>query len=240
MYELKAYKIPKGTSYSDFTKDLVRKIRAGEDVEQSKDILFRVTYALAIPELKKYSYIGTPDDLLPDMSIAFMNTLNHFNPDKPGASFVNYYKLAIKSEILNNYYGKFKNKKEWMDGYSYFLNGTRSLSEQLYDKNDVETGTLEDTIVDNKFDMEEELDGIALEQVIRDGIEEIFTSNKKLKKRGKDMFSYYINSHLEGDPVTQLEVGKRFEASRGNVSNIIGHYKPKLVEILQREGYLNE
>lgn len=240
MYDLKAYKIPDGIRYSDFTKELVRNINAGKDVEQSKDILFRVTYALVIPELKKYSYIGTPDDLISDMSVAFMTTLKYFDPDKPGASFVNYYKRAIKTEILNGYYGKFKNKKEWMEGYSYFLNGTRSINEPLYDKNDTETGSLADTIVDDKFDIEDELDGIALEQVIRNAIEEIFTSSKKLKNRGKDMFAYYINNHLEGNPVTQVDVGKHFNASRGNVSNVMAVYKPKLVEILQREGYLNE
>lgn len=238
MYDVVAYKIPKGSNYSECTKELVRNIRAGKDVEDSKDKLFRMTYALAIQELKKYAYIGTPDDLLPDMSIAFMNTLNHFDPDKPGASFVNYYKLAIKTEIINRYYGKFKNKKEWMDGYSYFLNGTRSLHELLYDKNDVETGTLADTIVDDSVDIEGDIEHMALVEVINNAIEEIFKSNKKLKKRGKDIFSYYIEHQLRGEEITQLEVGKKFNASRGNVSNIMALYKPKLMEILKREGIL--
>ena len=237
MYEITTHRIPEGCKITDYARELVRKIKNGEDVEQSKDILFRSTYLIVLPELNKYSYIGEPEDLLSDMSIAFMKTINYFNPDDPGASFINYYKRCINSEILGNYYGKHRNKAEWKEEYRYFLNGTRSMEEQLYDKNGVETDTLAATIKDENFDMEDEINHMAMTDVIYRALDEIYSSNKALKKRGKEIFTYYVESCINGKELNQIEIAKAFNSSRGNVSNILSCYKPKLAEILKREGY---
>lgn len=239
MYELVAYRIPKGCSYSEYAKDLVRDIKNGKNIEDAKDKLFRMSYPIVAPELKKFASMGDPEDFTGDMSIAFMNTIKNFDPDKEGASFINYYKRAIKNEIINSYFGKYKNKKEWMDEYNYHKQGIRSLHEPLFDKNDKETGFLGDIIVDESIDFDENINYISLTNSIYKGIDEIFKKNKKLKNRGKDMFTYYIDNCVKKGEITQLEVGAKFNASRGNVSNIMALYKPKLKEILQREGYID-
>ena len=237
MYEITTHRIPEGCKINDYARELVRKIKSGEDVEQSKDILFRSTYLMALPELKKYSYIGEPEDLIADMSIAFMKTINHFDPDNPDASFVNYYKRCINTEILSSYYGKHRNKPEWKEQYRYFLNGTRSMDEQIYDKNGVETDTLAATIKDENFDMEDEINHMAMTDVLRRALDEIYSNDRYLKPQGKAMFEYYIECCIAGKDVTQIDICKKFNSSRGNVSAIIRRYKQKLAEILKREGY---
>ena len=237
MYEITTHRIPEGCKINDYARELVRKIKNGEDVEQSKDILFRSTYLMALPELKKYSYIGEPEELISDMSVAFMKTIDHFDPDKPGASFVNYYRRCINTEIVQNYYGKFKNKSEWREDYRYFLNGTRSIDEQLYDKNGVESDTLAATIKDENFDMEDEINRIAMADVLRRALDEMYNSNKYLKQEGKVMFEYFIECCIAGKDVNQIEIAREFDTCRGNVSMIFNRYKRKIAEILRREGY---
>lgn len=236
MYEITTHKIPEGCKINDYARELVRKIKNGIDVEQSKDILFRSTYLMALPELKKYSYIGTTEDLMGDMSVAFMKTINHFDPDNPDASFVNYYRRCITSEILWNYYGKFKNKPEWKEGYRNFLNGSKSMDEPLYDKNEMESGTLAVTIKDEKLNMEDELNRIAMEDILYRAIDEIGRT-KGLRRNGKDIFRYYIDCCIAGKDVKLCEIAEKFDTCKGNITQILARYKPMLAEILKREGY---
>lgn len=240
MYEINPYILPKGENFSDFVKKLVRNIKAGKDVEESKDILFRMTYRIAVQELKKYSYIGEPEDLLGDMSVAFMKTINYFDPDNKDASFMNYYKRCINSEILTTYYGKHRKTPESRENYRYFVNGVRSLDEPVSDKNDVETATLTDLIVDNNSNIDDEIDRIAMEDVMRRALDEIFSNTKGLRKRGKEIFAYYVECCIAGRDVKQIEIAKECGASRGNVSNIMSRYKPMFIDILKREGYIHE
>ena len=236
MYEISTHKIPKGCKINDYARDLVKKIKNGIDVEQSKDILFRSTYLMALPELKKYSYIGTTEDLMGDMSVAFMKTINKFDPDKPGASFVNYYRRCINTEILWNYYGKFNNKQEWKDEYRNFLNGARSIDEQLYDKNEMESGTLAATIKDEKFDMDDEINRMVFEDAIHRAMDEI-DNTKGLRRAGKAIFRYYIDCCLAGKEVKQYEIAKKFNTCEGNIALILRRYKPMFAAALKKEGY---
>lgn len=235
MYELVTHKLPKGQKINNFAKDMIRKIRRGEDVEESKDLLFRTTYVIGLGELKKYSYIGSTYDLMPDMSIAFMKTVNNFDPEKPGGSFMNYYRRCINTEILWNYYGKHKNKEEWKEGYRDFMY-SRSLDEPLVDKNEKESGTLVDTLQDSKFDMNDEENRIAIEDVMRRALKEI-RKNKNLKQKGKDIFEYYIECCLNNKEVKQTEIAKVFDTCRSNVNLIINRYTPIFADILRKEGY---
>ena len=239
MYEVTAYKIPEGCNYQDKIKELMENIKAGKDVEESKDILYRMTYLIVVPELDKFSYLGPRDELISYMSIAFMRTINGCDLDKPGASFIGYYKRCVHTVIINEFYGKHKRTPESREEYRYFLNGIRSLSEELYDKNDVETGTLEDLLEDESNATEEEINRIDMKDAIYKAIDEMVTTGSKIKSRGKDIFTYYIECRMVDEGATYEKVVKKFGTCKGNVSNIVNRYRPRLYEILKREGYIH-
>lgn len=236
MYEVVAHRIPKDCNFQETINDLVGNIRAGKDVEESMDILYRMTYLVVLPELNKYPYIGTPDDLISDMSMAFMKTIKGYDPDNPKASFIQYYKRAIFTEIISNYYGKFKGKVEKREGYRYFMNGIKSLSEEVY-KDGIEAGTWEDLIEDDNNIFEETIDRIGLEDAINKALDEIFDS-PKTKSRGEEIFRYYIELCMADEYVTHDKVAEKVGGCRANVCNIVHRYGPKLYEILKREGIM--
>ena len=54
MYEVPRYYITNGNTVNQETRRLMDNIRQGIDVERSKDDLFRLTYPMALTELKRY------------------------------------------------------------------------------------------------------------------------------------------------------------------------------------------
>lgn len=236
MYEVVAHRIPKDCNFQETINDLVGNIRAGKDVEESMDILYRMTYLIVLPELNKYPYIGTPDELISDMSMAFMKTIKGYDPDNPNASFIQYYKRAIFTEIINNYYGKFSHDAKKREEYRYFMNGVKSLSEEVY-KDGIEAGTWEDLIEDDNNIFEETIDRIGLEDAINKALDEIF-DNPKTKARGEEIFRCYIELCMADEYVTYDKVAEKVGGCKANVSNIVHRYGPKLYEILKREGIM--
>ena len=236
MYELVTHKIGKGEDLNTFSKELVRKIKNGEDVEKSKDLLFRATYVIGLGEVKKYSYMGTTYDLMPYMSIAFMKTIDKFNLEKENASFVNYYKRCINTEILWGYYGKYKNKEEWKEGYREFLNCPLSMDEPLRDKNDREGGVFSDAVRDPNNDIDNEISRIILEDAIYKALDEI-DKVKGLRRSTKELYRYYIECCLHDKKIQQNELAARFNTCKSNVTHILDRYNKMLADILRKEGY---
>ena len=112
MYELKLMMVPKGYKINDYIKELYTNAKTAEEIDDCKDKIFRLTYKFGLDELKRNQHMTTIEDGLGDMSLAFLKTFNNFDPTKEEASFLNYYKLAIRTEIMNTKFRKYRNRKE--------------------------------------------------------------------------------------------------------------------------------
>jgi DNA-directed RNA polymerase specialized sigma subunit len=108
MYEVPRYYITNGNTVNQETRRLMDNIRQGIDVERSKDDLFKLTYPMALTELKRYTNMGPMDELISCMSIAFMKTIQYFDPEASTVSFMNYYKRAIYSEVIIGMNGRYR------------------------------------------------------------------------------------------------------------------------------------
>ena len=155
MYDVEYYEIPQGYKYNDFINKLVIDIRAGVNVEENKDILFRITYPLAVKELKKYSAIDTYAEMLPDVSIAFMKTLKNYDPYKERSSFMNYYKLAMRSEILLTRYQNRNTEDKRLR--TLYDDSVASLDMRFGNKKGQDVGTVADIVADSNADITKDI-----------------------------------------------------------------------------------
>ena len=102
-YDLKKYQVPEGYTFNSYINEAVENIRNGNDVDYYKDTLFRLTYPNAVKEVNKLVNYAEPTELLPLMSIAFMTTLDRFDPENPRVSFMNYYATSIRNNVIMAY-----------------------------------------------------------------------------------------------------------------------------------------
>ena len=102
-YALSKYQIPEGYTFNSYINEAVENIRNGNDAEYYEDTLFRLTYPNAVKEVNKLSNYAEPTELLPLMSIAFMTTLDRFDPENPRVSFMNYYATSIRNNVIMAY-----------------------------------------------------------------------------------------------------------------------------------------
>lgn len=237
MYEVSAYRIPEGYKMNDYAIKLCKDIRNDINKEDAMDKLFRMTYPIMLTELKKYTNFGPLDELSPDLSLAFMKTVKKFNPDNPNASFINYYKQTLKTEILSNYYGKYKTTEESRNLKKTFEGTIGSLDDPLYNKDGVETNSWYDVIEDKNTNIEEEILANDYKYTIHRIVDKIFDKKGKGRSakcaRPKAMFTEYLDSILDDEGLGQIDIANKYGIGRSGINKTITTYMPRFIEELK-------
>lgn len=237
MYEVSAYRIPEGYKMNEFAIKLCKDIRNDIDKEDAMDKLFRMTYPIMLKELKKYTNFGPLDELSPNLSLAFMKTVKKFNPDNPNASFINYYKQTLKTEILSNYYGKYKTTEESRNLKKTFEGAIGSLDDPLFNKDGIETNSWYDVIEDKNTNIEEEILANDYKYTIHRIVDKIFDKKGKGRSekcaRPKAVFTDYIESILDDEGHTQVDLSKKYGIGRSGINKTITTYMPRFIEELK-------
>ena len=237
MYEVSAYRIPEGYTMNEFAIKLCKDIRNDIDKEDAMDKLFRMSYPIMLTELKKYTNFGPLDELSPDLSLAFMRTIEKFNPDNTNASFINYYKQALKTTIWCNYYGKYRNNEESRNLKKNFENTIGSLDDPLYNKDGIETNSWYDVIEDKNTNIEEEILANDYKYTVQRIINKIFDKKGKGRSakcaRPKAVFTDYVYSILDDEGLTQVDLSKKYGIGRSGINKTITTYMPRFKEELE-------
>lgn len=237
MYDVEYYEIPKEYKYNDFINKLVIDIRAGVNVEENKDILFRITYPLAVKELKKYSAIDTYAEMLPDVSIAFMKTLKNYDPYKERSSFMNYYKLAMRSEILLTRYQNRNTEDKRLR--TLYDDSVASLDMRFGNKKGEDVGTVADMVADSNADITKDI-------MYNDLVETIYYAMDMIKVgmddreryyRDRAIFMRHVEACMNEEKITLREIAEEFDVSYTYARRMVEDYKGRLKAVLQKEGY---
>lgn len=239
MYKVKKFMVPEGYKFSEYAKILAKEIIEGRDVEDNKDKLFRMTYPAMYEYVMKFKNLYSEEYLISDMSIAFMRTIRNFNPDADNASFLNYYKLATKTTIFNNYYGKYKKNEESRQLKRDIDNLMSSLEEPVYDSNGKNTGTWHDLTQDESFEIDTDIMRDCIHEDIYNSIDAVFREYGQGKKtaRSQKIFTTYVTDILNDNKRTQLDIGNQYGVSKYAVCRILQRYSPLLKEELIKRGY---
>ena len=239
MYEVSSYKIPEGYTMNEFAIKLCEDIKNNIDKEDAMDKLFRMTYPIMLTELKKYTNFGPVDELSPDLSLAFMRTIDKFDPNNTKASFINYYKQVLKTNILNSYYGKYKNNEESKNLKRNFENTIGSLDDPLCNKDGTETSSWYDVIEDKNTNIEEEILANDYKYTIQRIVDKIFdkktTIAKERSTRPKAVFTDYIESMLNDEGITQADLADKYGMGRSGVNKTITTYLPRFKKELEND-----
>ena len=233
-YALNKYQIPEGYTFNSYINEAVENIRNGNDVDYYKDTLFRLTYPNAVKEVNKLSNYTEPTELLPLMSIAFMTTLDKFDPEKANVSFMNYYKVSIRNNVIMAY-DKHRGAKEENKEYYKRCEKTMRSMEELVPVQKNSMLPLYTMIEDNKALIDEDVMREELIATIFRVIDTMFTPKQE---RTKAIFVSYINACINGEKWDQKKIAKEFGTVQGYISKIKIKYCRKLKEELIREGYV--
>ncbi len=233
-YALSKYQIPEGYTFNSYINEAVENIRNGNDVEYYEDTLFRLTYPNAVKEVNKLSNYAEPTELLPLMSIAFMTTLDKFDPENPRVSFMNYYTTSIRNNVIMAYDKHRGSKEEYKEYYKRCEKTMRSMEELVpVQKNSMLP--LYTMIEDDKAVIDEDVMREELIATIFRVIDTMFTPKQE---KTKTIFVSYINACINGEKWDQKKVAKEFDTVQGYISKIKIKYCRKLREELIREGYV--
>ena len=242
MYEVPRYYITNGNTVSQETRRLMDNIRQGIDVERSKDDLFKLTYPMALTELKRYTNMGPMDELISCMSIAFMKTIKHYDPEADTVSFMNYYKRAIYSEVIIGMNGRYRsNPKLKRD----FEANVGSLEYEISNDDGSDNLSVHEMVADDYWD------GYFDEMINYEGlIDDIRTCMynvmyKKQKGRivrsttsdSKKSFERWVESMIQDEELTQQQVSDELSIGKSAVNNAVSRYMPRLREELKNMGY---
>lgn len=233
-YALNKYQIPEGYTFNSYINEAVENIRNGNDVEYYEDTLFRLTYPNAVKEVNKLSNYAEPTELLPLMSIAFMTTLDRFDPENPRVSFMNYYKTSIRNNVIMAY-DKCRNATEENKAYYKRCEKTIRSMEELVPVQKDSMLPLYTMIEDSKALIDEDVMREELITTIFRVIDTMFTPKQE---KTKAIFVSYINACINGEKWDQKKIAKEFGTVQGYISKIKIKYCRKLKEELIREGYV--
>ena len=233
-YALNKYQIPEGYTFNSYINEAVENIRNGNDVEYYEDTLFRLTYPNAVKEVNKLSNYAEPTELLPLMSIAFMTTLDKFDPENPRVSFMNYYTTSIRNNVIMAY-DKHRGAKEENKEYYKRCEKTMRSMEELVPVQKNSMLPLYTMIEDNKALIDEDVMREELIATIFRGIDTMFTPKQE---KTKTIFVSYIDACINGEKWNQKKIAKKFDTVQSNISKIKTKYCRKLREELIREGYV--
>lgn len=216
-------KAPKGVKMNDYIKT----IYLNDEPEIAKDKIFRLTYLLAKKEFRKYSNLISADYYMADMSIAFMKTYNKFDPSKEEGSFMSYYALAIRTEVLLSAFGRYKNtpkdRQFWLDAQ----NNTSSLNKMTEDK-EGKRSELGNTLEDD-YNLEKDVESRELKTIMFDIIDRTINISN-IGKKHSDIFKTFVESKIEGTDLTTDEIGEMYGVTGNNVRKIIAHKKHLIQE----------
>ena len=232
-YDIKKYQIPEGYTFNGYINEAVGNIRNGNDVEYYEDTLFRLTYPTAVKEVNKLTNYAEPTELLPLMSMAFMTTLDKFDPEKPNVSFMNYYRTSIRNNIIIAYDKHRGAREENKEYYKRCEKTMRSMEELVPVQKDMLP--LYTMIEDKKALIDEDVMREELIATIFGVIDTMFTPKQE---KTKAIFVIYINACINGEKWDQREVAKKFDTVQGYISKIKIKYCRKLKAELIREGYV--
>ena len=233
-YALNKYQIPEGYTFNSYINEAVENIRNGNDVEYYEDTLFRLTYPNAVKEVNKLSNYAEPTELLPLMSIAFMTTLDKFDPEKANVSFMNYYKVSIRNNVIMAY-DKHRGASEENKEYYKRCEKTMRSMEELIPVQKNSMLPLYTMIEDNKALIDENL---SYENLIDDLYRIIDTLFTPKQEKTKAIFTSYIDACINGEKWDQKKIAKKFDMVQSYISKIKTKYCRKLRAELIREGYV--
>ena len=233
-YALNKYQIPEGYTFNSYINEAVENIRNGNNAEYYEDTLFRLTYPNAVKEVNKLSNYAEPTELLPLMSIAFMTTLDKFDPEKANVSFMNYYKVSIRNNVIIAYDKHRGSKEEYKEYYKRCEKTMRSMEELVpVQKNSMLP--LYTMIEDDKAVIDEDILYDDFIDTIFKIIDTMFTPKQE---KTKAIFTSYIDACINGEKWDQKKIAKEFGTVQGYISKIKVKYCRKLREELIREGYV--
>ena len=234
-YDLKKYQVPEGYTFNSYINEAVENIRNGNDVDYYKDTLFRLTYPNAVKEVNKLVNYAEPTELLPLMNIAFMTTLDRFDPENPRVSFMNYYAPSIRNNVIMAYDKHRGAREENKEYYKRCEKTMRSMEELVHvQKNSVLP--LYTMVKDNKAIIDEKLSYEELIDAIFRIIDtKLFTPKQE---KVKAIFMRYIDACINGEKWNQREVAEEFGTVQSYISKIKNQYCRKLKAELIREGYV--
>lgn len=242
MYEVPRYYITNGNTVNQETRRLMDNIRQGIDVERSKDDLFRLTYPMALTELKRYSNMGPMDELVSCMSIAFMKTVKYYDPEASTVSFMNYYKRAIQSEVIIGMNGRYRsNPKLKRD----FEANVGSLEYELSNDDGSDNLSVHEMVADDYWDgyFDEMINYEGLIDDIRTCMYNVMYKKQKgrrvrsTKSDSKKSFERWIESMIQEEELTQQQVSDELSIGKSAVNNAVSKYMPRLREELKNMGY---
>ena len=233
-YALNKYQIPEGYTFNSYINEAVENIRNGNDVEYYEDTLFRLTYPNAVKEVNKLSNYAEPTELLPLMSIAFMTTLDRFDPEKANVSFMNYYKVSIRNNVIMAY-DKHRGAKEENKEYYKRCEKTMRSMEELVPVQKNSMLPLYTMIEDSKALIDE---NVMYDNLIDDLYRIIDTLFTPKQEKTKAIFKSYIDACINGEKWDQKKIAKEFDTVQGYISKIKVKYCRKLKAELIREGYV--
>ena len=242
MYEVPRYYITNGNTVNQETRRLMDNIRQGIDVERSKDDLFKLTYPMALTELKRYTNMGPMDELISCMSIAFMKTVKYFDPEASTVSFMNYYKRAIQSEVIIGMNGRYRsNPKLKRD----FEANVGSLEYELTNDDGSDNLSVHEMVADDYWDgyFDEKINYEGLIDDIRTCMYNVMYKKQKgrrvrsTKSDSKKSFERWIESMIQDEELTQQQVSDELSIGRSAVNNAVTKYMPRLREELKNMGY---
>ena len=236
MYNVENFDVPQGYKMSEYCLVLARDIYEGVNVEDTKDKLFRMTYPLMMNEMQKYRNLRNMEDLVTDLSFAFMKTIKSFDPCKTGASFIGYYRKTLFSEVITNEYGKYKRTEKDRELKRKFEGTLSSLDDIVYNDKGSEVGYLQDIIEDDSVDiLKEVLDDNCID-IAHQIIDEMFSGLRRGRRsdKPKEIFTKYIDGILTGDEINGNQLSREYGMGRSGVSNIILYYRPIFADRLRQ------
>lgn len=242
MYEVPRYYITNGNTVNQETRRLMDNIRQGIDVERSKDDLFRLTYPMALTELKRYSNMGPMDELVSCMSIAFMKTVKYYDPEASTVSFMNYYKRAIQSEVIIGMNGRYRSNPKLKRDFEANIG---SLEYELSNDDGSDNLSVHEMVADDYWDgyFDEKINYEGLIDDIRTCMYNVMYKKQKgrrvrsTKSDSKKSFERWIESMIQDEELTQQQVSNELSIGKSAVNNAVSKYMPRLREELKNMGY---
>lgn len=236
LYKVNMLKAPKGVKINDYIKQIYREANTEDEIEQAKDKIFRLTYKFGLDQLKLMHDRVSLEEGIGSMSLAFMKTFNNFDPSTEGASFINYYKMAIHSQVLCDQLGKYRNTEEAKEIFNKVKGTMWSLDEQTEGK-DGDSRTRGD-IMPSSFDIDEEVYYNILVKRILEIVEEHLTKEDKRKDPKLNLaFMDYINGHIYGGNNKVEYLAEKYGFNEMQVRGFIYRQRKKLKRRLIEEGY---
>lgn len=237
MYKLKRYDLTtEDGSYEKFIGKTMRSIKTKEGKEAAKELIFRLTYPWALNYVKKFKNLGDPEDFSGDMSIAFMKTFNNYKVEKEGTSFLKYYKMAIRSEIVNHYYGKYRMSEEGKTLVTTVKNLMNYLDEPLRNKGEKGISTKKDSLIDEVIDFTSDLVEEDYKKEIKALAWEALQSREH-KRNTEIIYMHYIDRVLEGEFTTYTQLARELNKPATSVRKAIVDYNRTLASLLIERGY---